>query len=81
MGIHWREVLLMSRSIKGSKACGYDYWSRRPYSGHGHGRKIKDICHGMERAQERELLAKEKSHALDNHFGFFCDFFPQDEFC
>lgn len=46
----------MSRSIKGRKACGYDYWSRRPYSGHGHGRKIKDICHGMERAQERKEI-------------------------
>jgi len=71
----------MSRSIKGSKACGYDYWSRRPNSGNGHGREVKRICHGIERAQERELISKEKSHAPDSHFGFFCDFFPEDEFC
>ncbi len=54
----------MSRSIKGSKGCGYDFWSRRPYSGHGHGRKVKTICHRIERRQAdvnilRELRAIE----------------------
>lgn len=55
----------MSRSIKGSKGCGYDFWSPRPYSGRGHGRKVKIICHRIERRQAtteilRELRANEE---------------------
>jgi hypothetical protein len=54
LGFYWREVLLMSRTVKGSKAPGYDYWSRRPASGMGHGREIKKLCNGIERARERK---------------------------
>lgn len=49
----------MSRTNKGSKAPGHEFWSRRPYSGIGHGRVCKDICHGMERAQRKALIAEE----------------------
>lgn len=46
----------MSRTRKGSKAPGYEFWSRRPYSGIGHGPVCKRICHGMERAQAKEAV-------------------------
>lgn len=39
----------MSRSIKGSKGGGYEFWSRRPFSGHGCGREIKTLTHRAER--------------------------------
>lgn len=44
----------MSRTIKGSKGAGYDYWSRRPMSGHGYGPEVKRICHGVERMQAKQ---------------------------
>lgn len=31
--------------------------------------------------QARAEVSKETNHALDNDFGFFCDFFPEDEAC
>ena len=52
----------MARTIKGSKASGYEYWSRRPYNGHTPGKITKRICHQMERAiAKREILRE-----LDN---------------
>lgn len=65
----------MSRTIKGSKAAGYDYWSRRPYSGCGHGADIKRICHGIERAQEKAIIVKESEEAMDyeSHNAFWRD--------
>ena len=49
----------MSRTKKGSKPLGYDYWSKRPYSGCGYGKYIKEMCHRAERMQQSELVRKE----------------------
>lgn len=49
----------MSRTKKGKKQCGYDYWSRRPYSGRGFGPDVKDACHRSERMQGKEQILKE----------------------
>ena len=43
----------MNRTIKGSKGPGYDYWSRRPHSGRGHGAEVKRLCHSVERQQAK----------------------------
>jgi AMMECR1 domain-containing protein len=40
----------MSRSIKGSKGCGYDYWGKRALSGCcGYGKAVKVETHRKER--------------------------------
>lgn len=46
----------MSRTIKGSKGPGYDYWSRRhPGNGIiGHGKKVKKRTHKYERQKAKE---------------------------
>lgn len=49
----------MSRSNKGSKATGYDYWSKRPASGNGYGAVVKDITHRRERMINKDILRKE----------------------
>lgn len=49
----------MSRTRKGSKQLGYDYWSKRPYSGCGYGSHIKDMCHRAERMQEKGIVREE----------------------
>lgn len=49
----------MSRTERGSKGSGYDYWSRRPFSGRGYGPAIKKFCHKAERRQEKEDIIKE----------------------
>lgn len=43
----------MSRTHKGSKAPGYEFWSRRPHSGIGHGAELKRLCHRAERQQAK----------------------------
>lgn len=48
----------MSRTQKGSKKAGYDYWSKRPYSGCGIGAIVKKLCHKAERMQYKEDLHK-----------------------
>lgn len=53
----------MSRTIKGSKGAGYDYWSRRPMSGHGYGPTVKHICHGIERMQAKDAVRAGLSEA------------------
>lgn len=54
----------MSRTIKGSKGCGYDYWSKRPYSGNGHGKQIKKFTHRAERVIKKE----ETQEAMEEMF-------------
>lgn len=49
----------MSRTRKGSKPMGYDYWSKRPYSKNGYGKDVKDMTHRKERAMSKEELYKE----------------------
>lgn len=43
----------MSRTIRGTKSSGFDFWSRRPNSGNGCGAVAKQICHRVERLQGR----------------------------
>lgn len=49
----------MARTKKGSKGGGYDFWSRRPFSGRGHGREMKILCHRAERRIADEEIRKE----------------------
>ena len=57
----------MSRTNKGAKSAGYDYWSRRPYStSYGYGPDIKKLCHRAERRQNKKI-------AKDNRDGFLQD--------
>lgn len=51
----------MSRTQRGSKGAGYDYWSKRPFSGRGYGPAVKKFCHKAERMQEKEEIIKEIS--------------------
>lgn len=41
----------MSRTKKGSKAAGYEYWSKRPMSGANPGRWAKTVTHRIERRE------------------------------
>lgn len=50
----------MSRSIKGKKSPGHDFWSKRPYSGAGYGPEVKKMTHKKERAQTKQKLHKIK---------------------
>jgi hypothetical protein len=50
----------MSRTVKGKKPIGYDYWTKRPYSSAGFGPKIKKLTHKKERAIANKELAKLK---------------------
>jgi hypothetical protein len=49
----------MSRTKRGGKAPGYEFWSRRPHSGRGYGRVYKDLTHSTERAVAKQLTFKE----------------------
>lgn len=46
----------MSRTIRGEKSGGYDFWSRRPHSGGGYGPGVKSLCHRVERQQGRDAV-------------------------
>ena len=57
----------MSRTKRGSKGPGYDYWSRRPYStSYGYGPEIKKLCHRAERRQNKKIIKEDTD-------GFFQD--------
>lgn len=49
----------MSRSVRGSKGCGYDYWGKRALSQCPPGRHYKKLTLGMERTAERQLIHDE----------------------
>ncbi len=49
----------MSRSLKGKKNVGYEYWSKRPGNCLPPGRTSKDITHSIERARAKQALLKE----------------------
>ena len=53
----------MSRTVRGSKGCGYDYWGKRALSQCPPGRITKKITLGMERARERQLIYDEVESA------------------
>ncbi len=47
----------MSRTKKGSKGAGYEYWSARPGNkggGNGLGKDAKKLTHKRERAQQKD---------------------------
>lgn len=48
----------MSRTKKGAKSCGYEYWSKRPLSGASPGKETKKLTHGIERARSKKDLKK-----------------------
>lgn len=50
----------MSRTKKGKKGPGYDYWTRRPYSSSGFGPEVKKMTKKKERAQAKQKLARVK---------------------
>lgn len=45
----------MSRSIKGNKSIGYDFWSKRPGSGRGFGKIARKVTVRKERALDKVL--------------------------
>lgn len=45
----------MSRTIKGGKGPGYEYWSKRPGSGGATGKKAKKFIHHTERQRNKKL--------------------------
>ena len=46
----------MSRTVKGSKGCGFEYWGKRALSQCDPGRESKKLTSGMERMAERKLI-------------------------
>lgn len=57
----------MSRTIRGSKGAGYDYWSRRPMSGMGHDVSLKRLCHRIERQQGRNEVRQQMEELEVGH--------------
>ncbi len=50
----------MSRTKKGEKGPGYDYWTKRPYSYSGYGPDVKKMTKKKERAVAKQKLDKIK---------------------
>ena len=55
----------MSRTIKGTKPPGFEYWSKRPGSRCGFGKKIKQKTKERERMQSKDLV-REEIKEIDN---------------
>jgi hypothetical protein len=55
----------MSRTVKGAKACGYDYWGKRAISSCSPGRSNKKLTLGVERMREHRLVADELDLVAD----------------
>lgn len=54
----------MSRTKKGKKGTGYDYWGKRALSTDcGFGPEVKKMTHKKERAQAKQLVFKERKKA------------------
>ncbi len=49
----------MSRSIKGSKGPGYEYWSKRPMAGMKPGAETKRMTHKLERLEAKDNIQDE----------------------
>jgi len=56
----------MSRSVRGSKGCGYDYWGKRAMSQCSPGRENKKLTLGIERMRERKIIENEVVAANDS---------------
>lgn len=57
----------MSRTVRGSKGCGYDYWGKRALSQCSPGRDTKKLTLGMERTAERQLIHDEIQGLGEEH--------------
>ena len=55
----------MSRTKKGAKGPGYEYWSKRPCAGDSPGRITKKITHKKERMSNKQEVVKRKKN-MDN---------------
>lgn len=52
----------MSRTVKGGKGPGFEYWGKRPPTGHhGPGAKGKRVTHKAERQQGKQAIREEKA--------------------
>lgn len=49
----------MSKTKKGSKGPGFEYWSKRPYAGESPGKKTKKRTHKKERLDNKKELKQE----------------------
>lgn len=59
----------MSRTLRGSKGSGYDFWGRRALSGDcGYGKAVKVITHRKERRIAKRRLARGESLATREAF-------------
>lgn len=50
----------MSRTKKGSKGPGHEYWSKRPTPISDPGKDAKKRTHRMERIEKKKLIKKER---------------------
>lgn len=55
----------MSRTRKGSKPTGYDFWSKRPCSTSGYGPVVKDMTHRRERGMNKDIVRNEMKEYND----------------
>ena len=54
----------MSRTRKGSKGSGYEYWSSRPGSHGGVGKSFKVVTHRIERRQGAQEVRRRVNEEL-----------------
>lgn len=55
----------MSRSKRGAKGPGYEYWSKRPCVGMNPGAETKRLTHRLERIQGKQEIQKGLKHAVE----------------
>lgn len=48
----------MSRTVRGSKGCGYDWWGKRPFSQCSPDRVLKLLTHRIERKNAKRETIK-----------------------
>lgn len=56
----------MSRSVKGSKGYGFEYWSKRPMCYSSPSRWAKQKCHRIERQNDKDLVRNELDELEEN---------------
>lgn len=57
----------MSKTEKGGKRPGYEYWSRRPFAGWAPGSKTKRLTHKAERAEAKEVIKEQLADCEPDH--------------
>ncbi len=62
------EGVKMSRSQKGSKGPGYEYWSRRPMAGMNPGAETKRLTHKLERLEAKDEIKEQiEENTMTDH--------------